>query len=439
MKGTALVLLAWLACAACASVRPAGTPARDDQGTLLVYSPASVAATLGGSSLAAVREDGTAVAVASRPARREAPAGAGERLVAAGGLPEGRYAALRVTGPDAVEVDAPVSFAVGRGQAAVLSLRDGGAAPGAPRWLAVVPDRLAAGLTAVATSRAARVITLFDKLTGQVSSAIPTGHAPAGLVIDPLRRIAYVALTEEDAIAVVDLLEGTIRDRIRLSAGDGPTELALSPDGERLLASNTASNSVSVIEPGALRETARIPVGNAPGAILFDSAGTRAYVLLTLGDAIAVIDPGAAAVTATVAVEAGPLRAALSRSGERLVVVHRTSPNLLVIEAATLTVLRRVYIGPATALAVDPQTDRIYVARRGAATIDVYDPLSLLPIEMIAAGGETGFIHLDAEQNVLHLVQPRHDRLRAVRLVGRTLFEVDLAEDPYQASTMGER
>jgi len=50
-------------------------------------------------------------------------------------------------------------------------------------------------------------------------------------------------------------------------------------------------------------------------------------------------------VVAKVAVESGPMRGQFNRAGDRLYVLHRYSPNLVVLDPLSLSVVRRVNIG----------------------------------------------------------------------------------------------
>jgi len=69
------------------------------------------------------------------------------------------------------------------------------------------------------------------------------------MALDQRTKRAYVALSGEDEVDVIDVANGEVVDRIKLSGGDRPRELALTPDGRTLLVVNTGSNTVSIIDP----------------------------------------------------------------------------------------------------------------------------------------------------------------------------------------------
>jgi len=385
-----------------------------------------------------------------------------DRLLASGELPPGQYSGLSFRPKGATlkgeegEIAltlaeekslTPIPFEVTRKKAVVLSLQFryresvGEGFRFTPSFSATIPGKIAAGAIGVVTSRGANTVTMFDKVSGQVSGVVPTGASPAGIALDPVSRKAYVAISGEDAVEAVDLLEAAVIDRQRLTTGDNPLELALTSDGKTLLSANSGSNTVSILDSSSLIETKRLRVGAGPRSLLIDRAGRRAYVFNTLSNTISVVDIGAGAVAATVATESGPVRGQFNRAGNRLYVLHRDSPYLSVIDPLSLSVVRRINIGGGgAALKVDPRTDLIYLAKRHGGEIDVYDPFSFLPVDVLQAGGEASYLTIDGEGSKLLVVLPGQNRLKIVHLVGkRTVAEIDVGEDPYWATIMGEK
>jgi YVTN family beta-propeller protein len=412
--------------------------------------------------ISAVRQDGETFPLSLEVKEFSVKETNRERLLANGDLPPGQYAGFSFRLKDATlkseegkialvpaeEITrADIPFAVYRGKAVVLSMQFrfkesvGEGFRFHPSFSGVIPGRIAAGLVGLVIARGSSTATVFDKSSGRVVGVIPTGTSPAGMVMDPVTRRAYVAIAGEDAVEAMDLLEMAVIHRQRLTAGDNPLELALTPDGKTLLSANHGSNTVSLIDSSSLIETKRIQVGAGPQSILIDRAGRRAYVFNTLSNTISIVDIGARAVAATVATESGPLRGQFNRAGDRLYVLHRYSPYLVVLDPLSLSVVRRVNIGAGgTALKVDPRTDRIYIAKRNGAEVDIYDPFSFLPVDFLRTGGETSFLTIDGEGNNLLLLLPERKRLRIVRLVGKqTAAEIDVGEDPYWVSIMGEK
>jgi len=385
-----------------------------------------------------------------------------ERLLASGNLPPGPYEGFlfRVSGASLQGEDGiaalpladgkpmtPIPFTIARKKAQVVSLtfRYRESLPGgirfAPSFAGEIPGKPATGLIGLVTSRGENTVTVFDKVTGKVASVVPTGTAPAGMVLDPLLRRAYVAISGDDAVETIDLLGTDVISRGPLTVGDRPEELALTRDRKTLLTANTGSSTVSVVDAATLVEKRRIQVGNGPQSILVDRAGRRAYVFNTLSNTVSVLDLGALEVMATVTTEAGPVRGEFNRAGNRLYVLHRHSPYLNVYDAATLSIVRRVYVGTGgTALKVDSRTDLIYLARRGTREIAIYDPISFLPIDSYRTEEDASYLTIDGEGNNLCAVFPGSNAVRMIHLVGKgTASGTEVGEDPFWATLMGER
>ncbi len=465
LRGTAIPVLILLI-SGCAAGSATVKPVLDTDGELFVYlsplPPDADRLSFRVDAVSALREDGGAVPLTLHLAAVNTTEAARERFLASGPLPPGRYAGLLVKAgaatlkredgeaalavPDEpVRTGVPFTIARKRGTVLSLTLRYGDSVAAGFQFLplfdAAVRGRLPTGLSGLATGRGANTVTLFDKLSGRVYAVIPTGAAPAGIVLDPGRRKAYVALSGDDAIQVIDILEAEIVDRLALRPGDAPLELALTPDGRSLLCVNSGSNTVSVVDPSPLTELARVPVGVGPRSVVVDRTGRRAYVLNSSSDTVSVVDIPGRQATATIATDPEPVRGDFSRDGSRLYVAHGSSPYLAVIDVASLAVVKRIYVGPgAAALKVDPRTDQIYLYRRHAGQVDIFDAFSSLPVDFVRSDEEVGFMTIDGEGNNLLLVLPEANAIRGVRLIGKgDSARLDVGEDPYRVTLMGER
>jgi YVTN family beta-propeller protein len=344
-----------------------------------------------------------------------------------------------------VRIDFP--FTVNRKRAQVISLTfryEGSIIGGfsfSPSFSAVTPAKPISSVAGYVTNKASHNITVFDKKLRQVVGVIATGAGPAGMALDQRVKKVYVTVSGEDAIEVIDITAQEVINRIRLDTGDRPRELALTPDGRSLLVVNNGSNTVSFVDPVSLFELMRIKVGNGPNSILIDSRGRRAFVFNTLSSTITVLDIPLKAVITTLSTDPGPLRGQFNRSGDRLYVIHEFSSFLTVIDPTSLSVIRRfpVRMGM-NAIKVDPITDLVYLGRKNDVVIEVYDPLAFVSVDVIRTGGTITYMAIDGEENNLYLVNSELRQLMVSNLVSkRTVYEIDVAEEPYWVSVMGER
>jgi YVTN family beta-propeller protein len=310
-----------------------------------------------------------------------------------------------------------------------------------PTFSVFVPAKPLASLTGYATNRGGNNVTVFDKRAGQVAAVIATGGGPAGMALDQRASKVYVALPDADAIEVIDITAGEITDKIRLNIGDRPRELAITPDGRVLLTVNTGSNTVSLFDVPSLIESNRITVGNGPNSILIDSLGRRAYVFNSLASSISVIDIANRAPVTTLGTDAGPLRGQFNRRGDAFYVIHEWSPYVSLIDAVSLSVSKRMYVGAGlVSIKVDANTDLVYLARGRDSVVGVHEPFSFVAVDYLQAGGGISYLTIDSDGNSLVMVSPNLQRVVAINLISnKTLSAIDVGEEPYWVSVMGER
>jgi YVTN family beta-propeller protein len=413
-------------------------------------------------AVAAMKDDGTSVPLEMRLSRLNLSTAGRQRLLALGELLPGSYrglsfriasatikteegtAALLAPEQDSF-IDFPFSIKAGKSLMATLSLNYRDAVQDGirivPAFVPSIPSRPLPTLTGYVSNKDSHSITIFDKKSGEAAGIIATGRGPSGMVLDQVRERLYVALSGDDAIEVIDTVTDNTIGRIRLTLGDAPRHLAISPDGRTLLVVNSGSSTVSFVDPLSLTETSRLDVGNGPESAVIDASGRRAYVFNRLADTITIIDMGSRTATTTMATEAGPLRGEFSRLGDRLMVIYSLSPNLLVLDPSTLRTLKRIPVGMgASVLKVDPMTDLLYVGMKHDSMISVFDPLSLLSSESFTAGGPPGYMTIDGELGNLLCLLPSRGTLAVITLVGKKrVAEIDLGDAPFWLVVHGER
>jgi YVTN family beta-propeller protein len=82
--------------------------------------------------------------------------------------------------------------------------------------------------------------------------AVTLGFEPRGVAISPDGKLAYIALSAQSTVAVVDIERLTVLDRI--AVGRWPRYLALSPDGTRLAVGCNGDRGVAVIDTKARKQ-----------------------------------------------------------------------------------------------------------------------------------------------------------------------------------------
>jgi YVTN family beta-propeller protein len=457
-------LLVWLILIGCQTGLSQPQARRDDEAAVYVYlqplPPEAERLHLVLESVSAIHADRGEIPLSlalrdltSRDTRRQ-------RLLAAGPLPAGDYAGLVLRtksaslrgdeGESALLVPEPATridfrFTVRRSEGYViaLALRYAASVAGgrfSPVFFPYFPRRPAAGVMGFVANRGSNDVTVFDKKSFQVFEVIATGRRPSGMALDQRARRLYVALSGDDSVEVIDVLAGRVLDPVRLTPGDEPVELALTPDGRTLLSANKSSNTVSVLDPASRFEVVRIPVGNGPRSITIDPTGRRAFVFNGFSNSVSVIEVGARAVVRTIPTDPGPVRGAFNRRGDRLYVIHEISSYVTVINPSTLAVTGRFPIRSAMeAIKADRSTDFVYLGGRREFAVAVYDPLSFAPVDFIDTGSGIAFLATDAEDNTLYLVSAAQGRVLVTdRIRKRVIGEFDVGTSPSWVSIMGE-
>lgn len=385
-----------------------------------------------------------------------------QRLLASGRAPIGGYAGLTITikqaafsrdrdaaaltVPDApVRLDVPFVIGARHGTVVWLILKYQDSVAGGfafnPAFSALVPPRPIPGHAAFVTNSRSNTITVLDKNLRQAVAVIDTCGAPSGMALDPRRRRMYVACSSDDEIQAIDVATGEIVERSRVSPGDRPREVALTPDGVTLVSVNTGSNSISFFDAVSLTRQDRINVGSGPGSIAMEPTGRRAFVLNTLSSSLSVIDIGGRNVVASVSTEAAPLRAQFNRRGDRLYVIYERSPYMTVLDARQLTTVARARLRIGVgAIAVDSVRDLVCIGGENDTTVDFYDPNALMPLYSMRTQSGVSYLAFDAEDNSLFMVSPRTRSVAIARVAERKVIsEIDVGDGPYAVAVMGEK
>lgn len=460
-----IMTVTWL-CAGCTQVRQTVKQPLGNDGALYLYCepfPQDAGRLeIAVETLSAIREDGLAVSLTPEVKEFTLAGMRRQRLISRDVLPPGRYRAIAITlksatlsGEDGksrlLVPDQPYEnralFTIAGGKATVVTMelkyRDaiGDGITFNPVFTSTVPPAPLPELTGYLSNRADNTITVFDRRSARIGMMIETGRGPAGLALDQARLLLYVALTGEDAVGVIDVKDNVFIERIRLTSGDEPHFMAITPDGRTAVTANTGSNTVSIIDLQSRFEVARVPVGNGPEYVLMDRAGRLVYVFNRLSNSISVIDLAKRAMTGTLPTESGPLYGQVSRKGDRLFVYHDMSPNILVVALDGQTTTRRINAGTGvSSVKVNPSTDQIYVGNSFGGIIDIYDPFTLMVTDFLTADGGIGYMTIDGEENNLLVIHPRARLLRLVNLIAKKeRGQLDTGAGPYSVVFFGER
>ena len=350
-----------------------------------------------------------------------------------------------LVGEDPLRVEQ--TFDITRGQASTLflTLNPSGIITAGVRF-APVFSLMPAGQTLInligfASIPTTNTLTVFNKKTMQVVDAIATDPGPSGLALDQLRTRAYVAASRDDSVAVIDVFNKQIINRLKLNFKDHPVWLELTPDGRTLVSVNEGSNTVSIIDARAMVEIDRVKVGEKPSAAVMDPAGVKVYVLNTRSKTISVVDLTQRRLAVTVAVEASPLRGTFNREGDQLYVISGDWPYITVIDRRRFAIIRKIFIGTgAVSIHRDDQTGLIYIGKKIGGEIAVIDPFSAQLVDSFQVDGRAVFMTIDGQERTLLTAFSDQSRLQKINLIGKKpVAELETGAGAYAVVVMGER
>ena len=86
------------------------------------------------------------------------------------------------------------------------------------------------------TNEKSNTVSVIDSRTGKVETTLEIGDRPRGIGLSPDQKTLYVALSEENAIAMVDV--ATLEVLGKLKAGEDPETFDVHPNGNLYLSND---------------------------------------------------------------------------------------------------------------------------------------------------------------------------------------------------------
>ena len=139
---------------------------------------------------------------------------------------------------------------------------------------------------------------------------VPVGEVPHQVAVSQTHRKMVVSNTADDTVTVIDL--GTLTATATIHLGHAPEHMEIDPSGDVLAVSNIGEGTVSLVSLADERELARVDGLHEPHNMTFDPSGTRLYVGNLGASFVSMIDVPLATVAGEIPV--GPDRALAARS-----------------------------------------------------------------------------------------------------------------------------
>lgn len=118
--------------------------------------------------------------------------------------------------------------------------------------------------------------------------------------------------------------------------------IAITSDGQTLLAANPDSNSLSIVDLNEPVSVTEVAVGADPRIVAVSDDGARAYTANRAGNSVSAVDLTARRVIGEVAVGAHPYGVVVSPDGRHLYVAEQGQDRLAVVDTVTLRVMMTI-------------------------------------------------------------------------------------------------
>ena len=221
-------------------------------------------------------------------------------------------------------------------------------------------------------------VSVIDGATNTVVATIDIGTRPRGIGISPDGSEGYVAISEENAIAVFD--PETFKVLRRFASGDDPETFAVHPNGN-IYISNEDDAKASVFNPKTGEMIAEIKVGIEPEGVAISADGTKVIVTSESTNMLHVIGVPEHKIIANILVGARPRAATFNRAGTIAYATSEISGEVKKVDIASGKIIGKMPLADDKAkpkdilLSVDET--KLYVAGGRANRIFVLDSTTL--------------------------------------------------------------
>ena len=201
------------------------------------------------------------------------------------------------------------------------------------------------------TLRDAGSVAVIDTISRRIVQTVSTGDGslPTRIVADPGGTRVWVGL--DGAAALVALDAGSGAQVARLAVGRGLHVLAAHADASSIFATNSESDSVSIVDRNTLA-IRNVTVGKTPVALAWSVAAQRLAVLSANDGTLAMVDPAKQAVAQTIALAPGVTELGLFDDGRHAIVANGRTDKVSVLDlAAARVVAQTTVVGEPDAIA----------------------------------------------------------------------------------------
>ncbi|MBK6588935.1 MAG: hypothetical protein IPG22_11625 [Acidobacteria bacterium] len=219
-------------------------------------------------------------------------------------------------------------------------------------------------------------ITIIEGSNNSTTS-VAVGIGPYGIDVNPVTNKIYVANSGSSTVTVID---GNNNTAATVPVGERPNFVAVNAVTNRAYVANFNSNDVTVID-GANNNTITVPTVLQPISLAINSITNRVYVGPIGGSLMTIID-GFTNISTTLPVASRGL--AVNTANNKIYAINN---NPLTVIDGTNNSTTTVAVGSGSeAIAVNPITNKVYVANIGTSNVSIITPApsNSIPLNTVA-------------------------------------------------------
>lgn len=237
------------------------------------------------------------------------------------------------------------------------------------------------------TNERSNDISVINGETLEVEATIEIGERPRGIGLSPDGSELYIAVSEENLIAVVD--PKSLKLLRKFASGSDPETFAVHPNGN-IYISNEDDAKASVFNPATGEQVADISVGLEPEGVAISPDGKKVIVTSESTNMLHVIAVPEHTIIANVLVGARPRSAVFNRDGSLAYATSEISGEVKKIDMENYKILSKAKIADENAKPKDIVLSKdeltVYVAGGRANAVLVMDASKMELIKSIPVG-----------------------------------------------------
>lgn len=232
----------------------------------------------------------------------------------------------------------------------------------------------------------ASIISLAD---GRTIATMPVGDGPHEVAISPDGRWAvaanYGGRTAGNSLTVLDLRARRPVRTIDLASYARPHGIAWLPDGQRVVVTSEQARALVIVDVPNGRVDRAISTGQPGHLMTLSKDGHRAWTANIATGSMSLVDLDRGAVVKTVVTGKGPEGHDVSPNGRELWAADRTLNRITVLDAATLDSLASIPTGEfPNRVHFTPDGKWVLVSNIRSGTVDVIDAVTRQPVDRIS-------------------------------------------------------